>query len=420
MRILLYGLNYSPEPTGIGRYTGELVRCLASHGHSLRVITAPPYYPFWHVERPYRNWFSKHDEGGVTVYRCPLWVPHKPRGITRLAHLASFALSSLAILLCQRSWQPDVVITVAPAFFCTPGALLFSRLSRCRSLLHIQDFELDAAFELSLLRGSWIRRLAQAGESCLLRGFDRVTTISQGMRQKLLLKGVADYRCGLLPNWVDTSRIYPLNRPSHYRDRLGIPPEAMVCLYSGSMNRKQGLDLLAKVARELQDLPDLYWVFCGNGPSRADLEESCIGLKRVRFLDLQPDSELNELLNLADIHLLPQKAGATDLVMPSKLLGILASGRPVITTSTPGSELASVCTQAGVVVEPENAAAFEQALRALLAEPNQCQRLGTQGRALVEAQWSHEKVLSNFESQLGMLFRFDISNFHPLSLPVEP
>jgi len=128
MKILLYGLNYAPEPVGIGKYSGELGPWLAARGHSVRVITAPPYFPGWRVSAGYHNGYSLKQREGVRVRRCPLWVPRRPSGLTRLLHLASFALSSLVPLLAQRAWRPDVVITVAPAFFCAPGALLLRRL----------------------------------------------------------------------------------------------------------------------------------------------------------------------------------------------------------------------------------------------------------------------------------------------------
>ena len=89
----------------------------------MRVITAPPYFPEWRVSSAYPNRFSQEQLEGVIVRRCPLWVPRRPSGLTRLFHLASFALLSLFPLIAQYRWRPDVVITVAPAFFCAPGAL---------------------------------------------------------------------------------------------------------------------------------------------------------------------------------------------------------------------------------------------------------------------------------------------------------
>ena len=140
MKILLYGLNYAPELTGIGKYSGEMCEWLAERGHEVRVICAPPYYPDWQVTEPYKGWrYLTEQRNSVTVFRCPLFVPKKPKTLSRLVHLCSFAFSSLPILFKQWSWKPDVVVCVEPTFFCVPGTLLFCKLRGTKSLLHIQE-----------------------------------------------------------------------------------------------------------------------------------------------------------------------------------------------------------------------------------------------------------------------------------------
>ena len=406
MKILIYGLNYAPEPVGIGKYSGELAAWLAARGHRVRVITAPPYFPQWQATG---NRYRRERGANPLVWRCPLWVPRRPSGLTRLLHLASFALSSLPLLLGQWRWRPEVVITVAPAFFCAPGALLLGRLAGrgTRSWLHIQDFELDAAFELGMLKGQRLRGLAEGWERRTLRGFDRVSTISGAMVQRAVAKGVAEERAVLLPNWVDLQAIQPQGPEQRarnpYRDELAIPANALVLLYSGSMNKKQGLELLVAAIGQLADLPELVWLLAGEGPSKAELAAATAGLAQVRLLPLQPAERLNDWLNLADVHLLPQKAGAADLVLPSKLLGILASGRPVVASSPAGSELGELAEQAGLRVEPEDAEGFAAALRRLLGDGALRSRLGQAARRLAEQHYGREAVLGELERQLQAL-----------------
>ena len=406
MKILLYGLNFSPEPVGIGKYTGELATWLAARGHELRVITSPPYFPSWQVSASYQNLYSSEQCAGVRVTRCPLWVPSTPNGLSRILHLASFALFSSVPLLAQVRWRPNLVFVVAPAFFCAPGALLLGRLCFRRTItwLHIQDFELDAAFELGLLKGRLLRSLAETWEHRTLRGFDRVSSISAAMVQKLGSKGVDPYRHVLLPNWVDLDVIQPQLRSArqdnHYRRELGIGPDQLVLMYSGSMNKKQGLNLLVKVIHQLADLPQLVWLLAGEGPTKAELVAATQGLPQVRHLPLQPMERLNDWLNVADIHVLPQKAEAADLVLPSKLLGILASGRPVVASSPEGSELADLADQAGACVPPGDADAFAGAIRNLVASPERRAEAGRRARLLVEDRFGMEAVLSRFEQQL--------------------
>jgi len=114
---------------------------------------------------------------------------------------------------------------------------------------------------------------------------------------------------------------------------------------------------------------------------------------------LQPGDKLNELLNLADMHLLPQRADAADLDMPSKVLGMLASGRPVLATAHPGTQLAKMVSSCGKVVEPGNTHELAQGLLGLLHAPEERERLGVQARNAAQA-WDKSSVLRGFENQL--------------------
>jgi colanic acid biosynthesis glycosyl transferase WcaI len=352
MRLLIVGLNFHPELTGIGKYTGEMAAYLNRQGHQVRVVTTAPYYPYWKTQPGYQWWNYRYEAwSGVDVYRCPLWVPRQPSGLKRLLHLFSFALSSFPILLGQLRWKPDLVLCIAPAFFSAPFAWLAARLSRAKTWLHIQDFELDAATSLGMLRADHLlARWAARGEGWLLARFDRVSTISERMLARLLQKGVNSERTVLFPNWVDTNEIFPLQAsPSSLRETLGIPADCTIILYSGNMGKKQGLESLVLAARELQAHSNLRFILCGDGAARPELEMAARDLSNVQFLPLQPPETLNLLLNSTDIHILPQRADAADLVMPSKLLGMLASGKAVIATANPGTEIGNVVGQTGVL-----------------------------------------------------------------------
>lgn len=432
MRILIHGINFSPELTGIGKYTGEMAEWLAAQGHDVRVVTAPPYYPQWTVAEGFSAWLYRKDTvwvhplypalsregigGNVVVYRCPLWVPAKPSGLKRVLHLVSFALTSFPIMLRQIFWRPDVVWVVEPPLMCAPGALATARLSGGIAWLHVQDYEVDAAFDLGLLKGGLARRLVTVLERWLMRRFDRVSTISERMLAGAFAKGVAAEQLVHFPNWIDLDAIKPLTGNSCYRAELGIAPDAVVALYSGNMGGKQGLEIMAKAARLCSEshLPSsplsrageglsVVFVFCGNGAGRDDLLALCDGLPNVHFLDLQPMDRLNDLLGLADIHLLPQRADAADLVMPSKLTGMLASGRAVVATAHADTELGRVVLGCGLVVQPGNPLAFADAINTLAQDAALRTRLGRAGRTYAEANLDRDAVLGGFEAELRKL-----------------
>jgi colanic acid biosynthesis glycosyl transferase WcaI len=401
VRILIHGINFPPELTGIGKYSGELAEKLSALGHEVHVVAAPPYYPQWHVSEGYSSWrFLREALNGVDVWRCPLWVPNQPSGLKRILHLASFALFSLPVMLLQVRWQPDVVLVVEPPLFCAPIAALTARLSRGRAWLHVQDFEVDAAFDLGLLQSQRLRRVVLAVERWVMRRFDKVSTISGRMLQRLEAKGVTDSQRVSFPNWVDTDLIYPMNHPSPFRDELGIGPQDVVALYSGNMGQKQGLEIVIEAARILASENNVRFVLCGQGAAYARLREMAEGLANIIWIPLQPMERLNELLNLADIHLLPQSADAADLVMPSKLTGILASGGPVIATAAEGTEVWSVVEGRGINTLPGDVSAFVDGILSLARDPERRAALGQSGRVYAEEYLGRDKVLERFEAEL--------------------
>ncbi|MFT3735919.1 MAG: glycosyltransferase WbuB [Rhodocyclaceae bacterium] len=401
MKILIHSANYAPEPTGIGKYSGEMAAWLAGQGHEVRVVAAPPYYPAWKLADGY-SWppYRREQIEGVSVWRAPLWVPSHPGGLKRVLHLLSFALSSAPVMLRQVLWRPDVVFTVAPAFVCAPGGWLTARLSGAQAWLHIQDFEVDVAFEMGLLRGRLLQKWVLAAELWMLRRFDCVSSISGRMLDRLRTKGVPEGRIRFFPNWVDIAHISPRETSSPYRAELGIADDALVCLFSGSLGNKQGLMVIPEAARLLAGRRDIVFVVCGDGVMKPQLEAAARELPNLRLLPLQPFERLGELLTMADIHLLPQSPEAADLVLPSKLSGMLASARPVIATCREGTEIAGVVSQCGLVVPPETPQALAEAIEALAAAPAERKRLGEQGRLYAEQYISRDRVLQRLVQQM--------------------
>jgi colanic acid biosynthesis glycosyl transferase WcaI len=150
MRIAIVGINYAPEEIGIGRYSTDMATGLAARGHTVSMIAGQPYYPQWSVFPGYkgRGWTTR-TERGVSVTRCPHYVPSSPNGLRRVLHLLSFTASALrpalALALAPRDRRPQVVMCIAPSLLSVPVAWLAARLSGARLWLHVQDFEVEAA-----------------------------------------------------------------------------------------------------------------------------------------------------------------------------------------------------------------------------------------------------------------------------------
>jgi colanic acid biosynthesis glycosyl transferase WcaI len=404
-RVLIVGLNYAPEPVGIGPYTQGLAQALAEAGAEVTAVVAKPYYPQWRVYESYAGGGWRHEmDGTVAVTRCPIYVPAEPGGLKRIVHLSSFMLSALLPALraaLRRDAQPDVVFTVAPALLGVPTAWLAAKLAGAKLWIHVQDFEVEAALATGLMSGTGLAaRLARWIENRLLGLGDRVSTISPQMCDKLIDKGVAPGRVFEMRNWSDARFAPDPDGAAAIRHDWGLTGK-VVALYSGNIARKQGIEILVESARLLASRSDIAIVICGEGPNRAELERLAAGLGNVQLHDLQPAEKMGAMLTMADLHLLPQIAGAADLVLPSKLTNMLASGRPVVATTEPGTGLYAEVDGCGAITSPGDAAALAKVIADLANDPACREKFGQAAAQRAAERWSKPAIIAAALARLG-------------------
>jgi colanic acid biosynthesis glycosyl transferase WcaI len=258
--------------------------------------------------------------------------------------------------------RPDVVVTVEPAAFCMTTTWLAARLCGAKAWLHVQDLEVDAAFELGIPRQPTIQKVVLAVEAFLMRRLD--------------------------------------DNHNERRSRFGIPGDKCIALYSGNIGAKQGLEVIIDAARQCADNSNLHFVICGQGAAYESLRDSSEGLSNFQWLPLQPLDQFNELMNCADVHLLPQRADAADLVMPSKLTGMLATGRPVVACASPGTQIADVVDQHGIVVPPGDSKAFCDAIVELAGNRSLRESLGKAARDYAVENFGRKAILDQFMDDL--------------------
>ncbi|MDA9064628.1 glycosyltransferase WbuB [Pseudomonadales bacterium] len=408
MRLLIYCINYSPELTGIGKYTGEMAPWLAKKNVNVRVVTAPPYYPNWRVSGEYKNRYSCKVIDDVDVLRCPLFVPQSPSTFTRLVHLASFSLSSFLPMLGQVFWRPNVVVVIAPSLFCAPVGLMISALCGAKTVLHIQDYELDAMFGLNMMKntGGRMMRLAAFVERWLLRRFDRVSTISFSMMRRAQEKGADESRIMHTPNWVDTDFVAPSISGARYRALFGFTSDHKIVLYSGNIGEKQGLSMVLEAAALYVNRSDVQFVIVGNGVQREKLVglSEKLKLTNVHFSNLVPYEDLPDLLAMADVHLVVQRKGAADVVLPSKLTSILSLGGHALITAEQDTELALLVERypgIACLVKPEDLSAFVAGLDVLLSTDTRI--VNDVARDYAVEKLAKDAVLTEFLAHLSTL-----------------
>ncbi len=414
MRILIYSLNYAPEPTSTGKYTGELAAWLASRGHEVDAIAGTPHYPQWAVAPEYRDRprFLTEQLEGVHVMRAPMYIPPPDRVTAgrRIVYELTFCCSAL------RYWLPrwlgvgagrkryDVVIAVCPPAQLGMWPWVYHLTRRVPWVFHVQDMQVDAAMRLGMLKQRAVGKLLHRIETFLLRRATVVSTITTAMRNRLLERGVAEERAWLVPNWANLDLVEPQDRDNAFRRSLGVRDDQVLFMYAGNLGVKQGLEVLLEAADALREDDRFRFAIVGSGaaepPLRARLAQ--LQLKNVAMLPVQPREALSQMLAAADVHLVIQRRDAADLVMPSKLTNILAAGRPSIATADPDTALALVLqeAQSGLACEPQSVGALVEAMRQLADDAQMRREMGYNARRYATTQLNQDGILLSFESRL--------------------
>lgn len=411
MKILLWGINYRPESTGIAPYNAEFAEYFASRSDTdIAVVTAFAYYPQWKKSPADRRRLFRRDEiNGVTVYRCGQYVPARVTTLRRILHELSFGITSLLrVLFLPRA---DVYVVVSPPLFLGVCAWIATRLKRSRYVFHVQDLQPGAAVGLGMVKGKGFIRLLYALERFAYRHAAAVSGISAGMIEEFRRKGVTARRRIYFPNWLRNGGGALAMRSGEFRRRFHFSTQTLLAVYSGNLGRKQGIEVLLEAAQKLPAsinetaVPPVTIVIVGAGAERAALEQRVahLQLPQLRMLPLLSDEDYALMLADADVGLITQAPGTGRFFFPSKLLSLLQSGLPVVTVADTESELARAVADGGFGINllPGNAGALAQTLEQLARDPAQL-------RALSErVGWVHRfspaAVLPQFAQQLEQI-----------------
>ncbi len=396
--ITIIGINYYPEDSAIGLYTTQKAEFLVSKGYNVSVITGFPYYPQWEIRRDYKNKRHLLNEtiNGVKVYRSKQYVPKNPTFFRRIVHMLSFTIGNFINLF--KLSKPDIVISIIP--FTTSAFLGWILKLRFKSKLwiHIQDFEFDAAIDSGLLGGNkkriingllWIEKL-------VLKKAIIVSTISNDMLNKLQRKNVVNSY--YLPNWIDIS-LFNMNLSSPHKY---LTSNKFKILYSGNIGVKQDWSFFFNFLNALQKLPNIQVVVVGEGAEKENVVEKLSKYPFVKHYNLVPFDELPLLLSSANLHILFQKKEVIDTVMPSKLLGMMASSKPSIVTGNFKSEVATIYKESngGYFFEGDSVDQVVQCVKNIQSNIKLSQQLGESAKNYVTSKFSKSKVLTLFEEKL--------------------
>ena len=406
--ILIIGINYFPEITGIGKYTAEMAEYLVSEKEfGVTVITGNPYYPQWRIYDGYKNNIKKEIVNGITVYRSPVYIPSRPRTMLRLLQDALFLACSFMIInwLIMRRKRFDYIFIPAPPFAIGFIGLYYRFFFRKVKLIyHIQDLQIDVAKNLGMLKHKRLLGILFKLETHILKSVNYVSTISEGMKSKIQEKANNQIDTLLFPNWINNSEIFPTSPDSILKKYSWLKDKKMI-FYSGAIGEKQGLEILIDTAHYFKDHEAFCFIIAGEGPykEKLSLYAQSMGLANVIFLNLLPTNEFNEMLNAAFLHIIIQKEAGNDLFLPSKLTNILGVGGCVIVSASTSTSLYNIINnyQCGYIIPNSNLENISSSIIELSRNTELYEKIKLNARSYATTYLYKVNVIDNFLSKIS-------------------
>jgi putative colanic acid biosynthesis glycosyltransferase WcaI len=305
-----------------------------------------------------------------------------------------------------RSRKPDAVLCMTDPPVIADVALLVARRFRVPLVVVSQDVFPEIAVELKRLESRVAVATLRALIGFYLRRAERVVAIGDTMRKRLEEKGAPSERIAVIPNWVDTGAITPAPKDNEWSQEHGLA-SSFVVMHSGNIGHAQNLDALVRSTTFLRDLDDLVLALIGGGARQTALVELAEVLEadHVRFFGYQPREVLSLSLSAADVHVVGLARGLSGYVVPSRLYGILAAGRPVVVAADPESETARVVLRerCGVLVPPGRPELLAEALRAAYDGDLDLAEMGARGRAYVVREADRTVAFDRYRTMLHEL-----------------
>lgn len=412
--LLILSINYAPEPTGFAPHATALADHLVRRGHVVTVCTGFPFAPRWRRWKEYRRRFITRESASRSVIiRVTHFIPRRPgSAIQRSLMEGTFCLSTTLALLYEflaLRRRPDVVLYVGAQPAIAMLARLLAGLLRVPYFVNINDIASQAAVDVGIVRAGWVSRALGWFEFHAYAGASGATVLSSRFEKLLVANGYPADRIRLVRSPIDTEIIKPIQRTPGFRQRFGIPADAFVILFAGSMGLKQGLANVIDAADRSRHDPRptdrvIQWVLVGDGETRVDIVGliAAKGLEEiVKVLDFQPDSEMSAMFAAADVLLLNQVTAVKDSVIPSKMLTYMSAGIPILAAVNKTSEAASILIEAGggVLVQPDDPAALARGAREISRRPpDALAGMGAANRAYAVEHFNQRTILQAHES----------------------
>lgn len=402
MRILFLGQCYAPEDVSAAVLITELATDLVERGHQVTVVTGAPSYPYGRVFKGYRNrFYSTEMLDGVRIIRTWSYISPSTKIIPRLLHYGTYSVTAFYGGLF--AGRPDVILSYSPPLPLGLSAWLLSRIFHAPWVLQLEDLYPDAAIAAGVMKNKFLIDFFRGIEQFLYRHAHRISVISQSFRRNLLSKGIPDSKIEFIPIWADPDAVSPMQKQNTFRREHNLNGKFVV-MYAGNIGLTSCLEDVLCAAEILREKKDIQFVIIGEGVKKSFLEAETRArqLNNILFLPFQPREKFSEMLAAADIGLVTLNESASLSSLPSKIFNVMASARPILAVSPPGSEMTQIVDAAGCGwnVPPGSPERLAETIIQLKERETDLTQMGKNGRTCLEKNYSRNRCVDAYEKML--------------------
>ena len=401
MKLTLVSQWFPPEQAPIGYMIKELAEALASDGHDVTIITGFPNHPSGIVFGGYRKkWVLQEKIGNVRIIRVWLATSGSRTALMRILTFLTFTVTSAwALMTCTK---PQLIFAVFQPLSVGITLPVLARLKGAKLILNVQDLHPDVPIELGMIRNPILIRILKTIERIGYTQASGLAVICDSFKEHCADRGAKQEDIEVIPNWIDLDEIKPRDKNNAFRRSLGLNDDHFVVLYAGTVGWISGAGIMIDVAHRLRDSENIRVVFVGEGPLVPELKKRTeeLALENVIFSPFQSREVLDQVQAMSDVSIVSLTGGKGRASVPSKVLGYMAAGRPVLASVDPDSETARIIMRAdcGWVVEPDNSDKLAELISSIQGdtELELRQRLGENGREFLEKYYARDAVTNKY------------------------
>jgi len=399
MKVVLLSRYFPPEIGTAASLFFDLARGLVSRGHKVTVITGFPWYNLLKIPEKYKNKvYMVETDNGVKVIRLKIPAIGPTKFKLALGHLTSPIISVLGGLMVK---NPDVIFAYSPPLFIALAGWALHLFKGAPFVLGVQDLHPQCYIDQGLLKNKVIIRFWEAIEKFCYRKATMITVHSEGNKDHIVrLKGAKENKVIVIPNWIDTEEIYPIDRDNWFARKYDLERKFVVG-YAGTLGMSQGLMSIMEAAYILRERKDVVFFIVGDGIEKDRMVKRAkeLGLNNVRFLEMQPKGTYPFVVASCDIGIVTLNARVKTPVVPSKILSLMAAGKPIVASLPLDGDAPKLIEKArcGLCVPPEAPLEIAKAILHLYNNPRLREEFSRNGRKYAIKEFSLNKIVSNLE-----------------------